>query len=85
MRSTWWRWRIGQRQGTVLLISTSKPANVFISFKRGKGMEGDEFPSIILGDFVCAVINQQRPFKPGVTLSTMLPIRESIDALKQAS
>ena len=32
-----------------------KPANVFISMKRAKGMEDDEYPTIVLGDFGCAV------------------------------
>ena len=32
-----------------------KPANVFWSMKRGKGLEDDEHPTIILGDFGCAV------------------------------
>ena len=32
-----------------------KPANIFFNMKRGVGLEDDDFPTLVLGDFGCAV------------------------------
>lgn len=32
-----------------------KLENIFVDFKRGRGMEDDEYPTLVLGDFGCSI------------------------------